>query len=162
MGWTRGSVEATIRLVTQQQRLFLADLVRGEMERQNLTNALLAQRAKVAEKTVSRIINAKLAPRYGTVERISTGLGLEPSALWTALGEAIPATRSHETPDLVAALGASQLDRIEAQLALMNPAPTEPDALAERIIAAVGDLEEAARLSRQVTRIIDRRRHEGA
>ena len=118
VGWTRGTIEATIRLVTSQQRQALAQRVRAEMERQNLDNVRLSRKAKISEKTISRIINAKLAPRYSTVERLSVGLGLAPDELWQVLGAEPELDISPDTPDLSKPTEADtdRLDAIEQRL----------------------------------------------
>jgi hypothetical protein len=46
LGWTRGSVAATILLVTQEQRDQIARRVRVLMQEQGLTNASLAFKAR--------------------------------------------------------------------------------------------------------------------
>lgn len=71
LGWTRGSVAATILLVTQQQRDALAERVRGEMEKRGWNNPKLARETGLSEKTISRVINGRKDPRLDTIERIA-------------------------------------------------------------------------------------------
>lgn len=76
LGWTRGSVAATILLVTQEQRDQIAKRVRTLMQEQGFTNAALAYEAGVAEKTISRLINAKKESRYDTLDKVARALGI--------------------------------------------------------------------------------------
>ena len=118
LGWTRGSVAATIQLVTQQQRDEIAARVRAEMARQGLTNPALARKADLAEKTISRLINARRDARYDTLDRVSRALGvdLRPTPV-APLGLGQNGNGSDEV---------TQLDRIEAKL----------DALIEQFVGA--------------------------
>lgn len=76
LGWRRETVAATILQVTQDQRDQMALRTRKLMETKHLTNVSLARKAEVAEKTVSRLINAKREPRYDTIERVAKALGV--------------------------------------------------------------------------------------
>jgi transcriptional regulator with XRE-family HTH domain len=105
LGWTRGSVAATILLVTQEQRDQIAMRVRTLMAEQGHTNAALAYKAGVSEKTISRLINGKLDSRYDTIEKVAVALGLEEQEL-----------RGSAPTPLGLDAGLSQLDRIEATL----------------------------------------------
>lgn len=76
LGWTRGSLRAKIALVTDQHRQEIAARIREAMAHEGLTNSSLARRADLSEKTVSRLINAKMDPRYDTLERVAKALGV--------------------------------------------------------------------------------------
>jgi transcriptional regulator with XRE-family HTH domain len=105
LGWTRGSVAATILLVTQDQRDQIAMRVRALMQEQGFTNASLAYNAGVAEKTVSRLINGKKDSRYNTIDKVARVFGLEEQEL-----------RGPQSAPLALDSGPSQLDRIEQTL----------------------------------------------
>lgn len=111
LGWTKGDIAATIRLVTQQQRDEIAARVRAEMERQGFTSSRLARKANLSEKTISRVINGRKDPRYDTLERIANALGVEESDLRgprpTPLGLGAESAPSKDAPE------PTQLDRIE-------------------------------------------------
>ena len=111
LGWTRRDVAATIRLVTQQQRDEIAARVRAEMDRQGFTNSKLARDAGLAEKTISRVVNARIDPRYDTLERIAKALGVEEKDLRGAppspLGLGSPSPEDDDQ---------DSLERIEAAL----------------------------------------------
>jgi transcriptional regulator with XRE-family HTH domain len=107
MGWTRGSVASTIRLVSQQQRMEIARRVKAEMDRQGMSSVRLARRADISEKTVSRLINARFNPSDHTLERIADALGV--SDQYLRVGD-IPPPQLH-------AGGTDRLTQIEATLA---------------------------------------------
>lgn len=140
MGWTRGDIEATIRLVTSEQRQALANRVRALMEDQNLDNVRLARASGVSEKTISRIINAKLAPRYSTLERLSRALGLAENELWVGIGVTASATARAKTPDPFPASPdlAGVLAQINDKFDQILANQARFDGLAERLDEIVG------------------------
>lgn len=117
LGWTRGSVAATILLVTQEQRDQIAKRVRTLMQEQGFTNAALAYEAGVAEKTISRLINAKKESRYDTLDKVARALGITEQELRgpppSPLGLDVAPTNGVEAPDPVL----ERLDAIDAKLA---------------------------------------------
>jgi transcriptional regulator with XRE-family HTH domain len=50
-------------------------------ERALLTQADLAERSGVAEVTINRIENGRHEPRFSTIRKLATALGVEPAAL---------------------------------------------------------------------------------
>src|SRR5437764_10961559 len=108
LAWTRGSVAATILLVTQQQRDQVAARVRAEMAQRGWNNPKLAREADLSEKTISRLINGRKDARLDTLERVASAFG-------------IPQIELRGAPLAPLGLGeangpGSQLDRIEAKV----------------------------------------------
>lgn len=142
MGWTRKSVAATILLVTEEQRRGMAARLAQRMDERNLTNALVAQQAGVAEKTVSRILNARHEPRGTTIEKVAVAVGYTPDEF-----------RGPTPPPL--GLGAeTQLDRIERMLEELLKQVSQPaeDASAPAVPQPPGELGRRA-TSRRTKRV---------
>lgn len=159
MGWTRGDIEATIRLVTQEQRQALARRVRAEMERQNLDNVRLSRKSGVSEKTISRLINAKMAPRYSTLERVSQALGLKANDLWTSIGHEPTPPSPEETPDPFARDGTDADRRLDtdAQLTeLRREVADVKDQLGQLVGLLTGDPTKTAVISDALVRALER------
>lgn len=108
LGWTRGSVAATILLVTQQQRDEIAARVRAEMAQRGWNNPKLAREAGLSEKTISRLINARKDARLDTIERVAQAFGVDPREIQGPPPAPLGLVADNGRP--------TQLDEIEAKL----------------------------------------------
>lgn len=124
---------ARILLVTDQHRQEIAARIRAGMAREGLTNSALARRADLSEKTVSRLINAKMDPRYDTLERVAKALGVSEKDLRGAPTAPLGLDATGGDRDVAAEL-IERLDRIEARLELLATG-----VLAAQVGAAVED-----------------------
>lgn len=142
LGWTRGNVAATIQLVTKKQREDIAQRVREGMQREGLTNAALARRADLAEKTVSRLINAKLEPRYDTLDRVAKALGMSEKDLRGAVGKTPDLSSAGDLDERLASIE-QKLDQLLTHSTPMpEPYPPELEALAQLVIQKLREFQE--------------------
>lgn len=112
-GWTRNTVAFSVQLAMDLHARQMAARASKLQKQRGWTNAKLAQEAGLAEKTVSRFINAKHDARADTIRRIAKALGISEGELRGAMPAPIVNSEGPSIETLLRDI-LERLDRIEA------------------------------------------------